>query len=118
MVEVAKRGGSDSRQCVNGGVNCQNWPLPLPFTHLTIFATSTTSVFHTYPIEIVTSQHEAPRICFYLPWLLFFIGNWLIQTGHVMIMAWTPVRAEWLDIDRHLGALLLSIFGVTGGIFR
>ena len=54
----------------------------------------------------------------YLPWLLFFLGNWLIQSCHVLITVLTPVRAHWLGIDNHLAALLISIYGVSSGVSR
>ena len=54
----------------------------------------------------------------YLPWVLFFFGNWLVQSCHVLITVLTPVRANWLGIENHLAALLVSIYGISSGVSR
>ncbi len=62
--------------------------------------------------------HKQSRLWFYLPWMLFFLGNWLVQSCHVLITVLTPVRANWLGIENHLAALLVSIYGVSSGVCR
>ena len=54
----------------------------------------------------------------YLPWVLFFFGNWLVQSCHVLITVLTPVRANWLGIENDLAALLVSIYGISSGVSR
>ena len=72
--------------------------------------------------EDFTTKHHRPikypRLWKYLPWILFFLGNWLVQSCHVLITVLTPVRAHWFGIENHLAALLVSIYGVSSGVSR
>ena len=72
--------------------------------------------------EDFTPRHQATTkystLWKYLPWVLFFFGNWLVQSCHVLITVLTPVRAHWFGIENHLAALLISIYGVSSGVSR
>ena len=68
--------------------------------------------------KLSRKPEKQSRLWFYLPWMLFFLGNWLVQSCHVLITVLTPVRADWLGIESHLAALLVSIYGVSSGVCR
>ncbi len=73
---------------------------------------------HTLELGVAASPGPPSALCTFAPWVLFFLGNWLIQSCHVLITVLTPVRAHHLGVEPHLAALLMSIYGVSSGVFR
>ena len=51
-------------------------------------------------------------------YIIYLIGIFLIQTGHIVALSMLPLLSSDLGISKTLGASLLSILGGTGGVAR